>query len=330
MKIWFPTIKAGTGADTFVERLARGLNIAGVDTEITWFNHYLEFFPYLLKLVKPSGSIDIIHANSWYGFAFNNKNNKLIVSEFHCVHDPEFKKHKSILQKIYHNLLIYRYEKSSVQKADAIAVISKHTCERLKEIFPNTKTRLIYCGIDANFFTVSDKVSKDNTFNLLFIGSQSRRKGFDLLLPIMNKLGNNFNLYYTGEYRNELHKNNKNIYNLGRLDKQGLLNAYQNCGAFLFPTRYEGFGYTVCEAMSCGRPVITSNCSSLPELVIQDETGFLCEVNNVDAFCEAARQLAASPELAKKMGRAGRERVLANFTIEKMVDEYIELYESLL
>ena len=330
MKIWFPTIKAKTGADIFTVNLAKALGRRGVETEITWFPHITELFPYILGYYQIPINVDIIHTNSWYGFALNNKYNKLIITEYHCVHDPEFKKHKALVQKIYHDFLIYKYEKSSMQKAEAITAISKYTFEQVKTVFPNSKTRLIYCGIDTSFFRDANKASNYNKFNLLFIGSQSRRKGFDLLLPIMDRLGDNFNLFYTGKSRRELHKNNKNIFNLGFLDKQGLLDAYHNCDALLFPTRYEGFGYTVCEAMSCSRPVITSNCSSLPELVVHGDTGFLCEVNDVNGFCEAARQLASNPEMARQMGQAGRERVLASFTIEKMTGEYISLYESLL
>ncbi|HKK16280.1 MAG TPA: glycosyltransferase family 4 protein, partial [Gammaproteobacteria bacterium] len=116
----------------------------------------------------------------------------------------------------------------------------------------------------------------------------------------------------------------------GILQKEDLLQAYRDCDALLFPSRLEGFGYSVCEAMACGRPVITSDNSSLSEIVKNGETGLLCRTDNVESFCNAVKTLAEKPEIAAGMGRSARQHVLDHFTLEKMIDNYIAIYNDLL
>jgi glycosyltransferase involved in cell wall biosynthesis len=330
MRVWLPTIRAGTGADIFVERLAAGLYQRGVEAILTWFNHYYELFPFLLKNRCVTDHIDIIHANSVYGFAFRRPDVKLIVTVHHHSHDARNNIYKSALQRIYHAHVVYHYEARSFAVADRITAVSHASSDHISKAFSGTRPVVIYNGIDTEFFRPGPPVGKGDKFKLLFVGKPSRGKGFDLLQPIMKALGNNFILYYTGGTKAHALDLSPNTQNVGRLEPHALLAMYRECDALLFPSRYEGFGYAVCEAMACGKPVIAGDNSSLPELVQHNETGLLCKTDDIDAFVAATRLLADNPDLARRMGEAGRERVLQNFTLEKMTDNYIRLYEATL
>jgi glycosyltransferase involved in cell wall biosynthesis len=83
-------------------------------------------------------------------------------------------------------------------------------------------------------------------------------------------------------------------------------------------TRPERFGLTMIEAMACGTPVLGARMGSIPEIVVDGETGFLC--NNVD---EAVRRV---NELADLSRRACRDRVESTFSTERMVDRYCDAY----
>ena len=96
------------------------------------------------------------------------------------------------------------------------------------------------------------------------------------------------------------------------------------------PTAREGLSLSVLEAMACGLPVVASNCSSLPELIDEGKGGFLCPVGDVAAFAEKINVLADAPELRRQMGEYNRAKVEKLFTLERMVSEYRELFESLL
>ena len=98
----------------------------------------------------------------------------------------------------------------------------------------------------------------------------------------------------------------------------------------LFPTRMEGFGLTVAEAMACGKPVVTTNSSSMPELIIDGSGGFLCGQDDVDGFVKQIRVLSEDVVLRKKMGGFNRKRVEEYFSIKKMAEKYRTLYEQLL
>ncbi len=330
MKIWMPVVQAGTGSDVFTKRLAAGLRSKGISVDITWLPHYLEVVPHLLRFVRAPDNADIIHVNSWNGFAFVGKAKHLVVTVHHCVHDPTYSPYRTLLQSAYHSMLIRRYEQLSFHAAAAVTAVSHFTAGRVSDAFTGVHPLTIYNGIDTDLFAPEQRAgAKTGPFRMLFLGTPSRRKGFDLLEPLMEKLGDDFELYYsTGRHSRQLAQR-RNIHCLGMLGRQALRDAYHECDVLLFPSRYEGFGYVICEAMACGKPVIASNCSSLPELVKDRETGLLCPVDDVEAFVQAARTLASDRDFAMKLGNAGRQRVLEHFTLEAMVDRYIELYKSL-
>ena len=107
------------------------------------------------------------------------------------------------------------------------------------------------------------------------------------------------------------------------------MQAYQRSDIFLFPSRLEGFGYPVAEAMACGKPVVCTNYSSLPELVEDGRGGTLCPRDDVDAFAEGIRRLARDPDLRAQMGAYNRAKVEEQFTLSRCVQRYVKLYEEL-
>ena len=105
---------------------------------------------------------------------------------------------------------------------------------------------------------------------------------------------------------------------------------YNDCDIFLSPSRLESFGLSVAEAMACGKPVVTTNYSSLPELVIDGKGGFLCKMDDIKEFAEKIKYLAKDEYLMKRMGKFNRKKVLNDFSSEKMGKNYIKIYKSLI
>jgi len=98
---------------------------------------------------------------------------------------------------------------------------------------------------------------------------------------------------------------------------------------FVLPSLWEGFPVSVIEAMASGKPVIASRAGGIPEAIVEGETGLLVPPGDVPALEKAIEALAGSPELAKKMGEAGRKKAGSEFGIEKMISKTEGVYERL-
>ncbi|MDN5214182.1 glycosyltransferase [Fulvivirgaceae bacterium BMA12] len=91
----------------------------------------------------------------------------------------------------------------------------------------------------------------------------------------------------------------------------------------------EGISNAIIEYMVLGLPVVATGVGGTPELVVDDETGFLVSKGNVDQMVEKIKLLLADKEKAVAMGQKGKERIYNHFSLDKMVDTYIRLYQHL-
>jgi glycosyltransferase involved in cell wall biosynthesis len=95
-------------------------------------------------------------------------------------------------------------------------------------------------------------------------------------------------------------------------------------------SEYEGLPNVVMEAMAAGVPVVATDIPGNRDLVVAGETGYLVGLGDRAAFARQTRILLDDAELARRFGAAGRERVLREFSIEKMIERHVELYRGLL
>jgi glycosyltransferase involved in cell wall biosynthesis len=95
---------------------------------------------------------------------------------------------------------------------------------------------------------------------------------------------------------------------------------------FVLTSTYEGFGFVIAEAMLEKKPVIAFNTSSLPEIVINGENGFLVPLGDIDAMLEKIKLLIADPCLAREMGEHGNRMVREKFSFESQLPLLAELF----
>jgi glycosyltransferase involved in cell wall biosynthesis len=161
-------------------------------------------------------------------------------------------------------------------------------------------------GIDTDFFTPGTTTpDSDPRFRLLFVGNPTKRKGADLLEPLMSRLGSDYVLEYTSGLRDSGVISGPNVLPLGSLDKAAVREAYRRADAFVFPTRLEGLPLTVLKAMGSDR-------TSMPEAVTDGREGFL-RPPEIEPLAAAIGQLRADDETRNRMGRAARERAVREF-----------------
>lgn len=329
--VWFPTVKCGTGTDIFTITLVDELQKRGINAEITWLPLRAEYAPWTVKVPTPPKWATLVHVNTWLHQRFLPSNLPIIATLHHSIHDPKLLPYKGHLRTLYHKYWIAPNERYVMQKSHTVVSVSQFAAEIAKKMLCNVPIKVIYNGIDTNIFHLNSSLIKEKSpFRLLYIGSWQTRKGVDLLPKIMSNLGNEFELFYTGGEAVEKDKTTlpKNMYDLGHLSQQQVIHEMQQADALLFPTRSEGFSLVVLEAQACGLPVITTNCSALPESIIHKKTGFLCEENNIESFVTAIRKLKEMIGLRNSLSIQARKHVTENFNIEQMVEKYIEIYKN--
>jgi glycosyltransferase involved in cell wall biosynthesis len=114
------------------------------------------------------------------------------------------------------------------------------------------------------------------------------------------------------------------------IPRQELLARYYSSDIFAFPPIWdEGFGLPPVEAMASGLPVVATRSGTVVETVLDGETGFLVEKNNVEQLAQALLFLVKNDDSRELMGRAGRRRALKYFTWDQVATRMNERYTQL-
>lgn len=183
----------------------------------------------------------------------------------------------------------------------------------------------IYNGINLNDFPFSDK----HDDYLLFLGRIQPEKGVAEAVQVARMTNEKLLIIgppVTGQYWDEkiVPYLNDKIQYLGFVPHEKLFKYYQRAKATLVPIQWEEpFGLVLTESMACGTPVIAFERGSVPEIVIDGKTGFIIKDNNLEAMAEVVKKI-------DKIKRADcRTHIEQNFSIERMIDRYEEIFSKI-
>jgi glycosyltransferase involved in cell wall biosynthesis len=112
--------------------------------------------------------------------------------------------------------------------------------------------------------------------------------------------------------------------------REDVLTLTKSADLFVMSSVTEGLGSTVLDAMAMGLAVVGTRAGGIPEAVVHGETGTLVPPGNADALADAIVTLLGDPAARQRLGEAGRERVRAEFGVDKLVDGTIAAYDALL
>jgi glycosyltransferase involved in cell wall biosynthesis len=331
------------GVDFGIQNILRAVRRAGLArAELLRLPELYNFAPSLIARGLPAGwwqGFDVIQGRSRVAFALRAPGRPLVTTVHHLTTDPDLLPYSSLAQRLFYRLVESRYDGWSIGAADAVVCVSRYTQRQVERTYGRQDTTLVFDGIDTDVFAPAPDYRRydgglppaDARIRLLFIGNNTRRKGFDLLPRIMEQLPDDYVLYYNvGFQKASVAPPHPRMIPIGVPDRAGLVAAYQSCDILLFPSRLEGFGIAPAEALACGRPVVTTNRSALPEVVDHGENGFLCPRDDVAAYAEAVRQLGEDAGLRRRFGEHGREKVVRCFGYDQLARGLIGVYERLL
>jgi glycosyltransferase involved in cell wall biosynthesis len=226
--------------------------------------------------------------------------------------------------------------------AQRTTALSTQLAEHLRDVLQlSSPIDVMPYGIDTTVFAPNSHAPV-NPPVLLTVGRLERRKGVDVLLRAMPRvwqrfpdaqvrlIGNEGDLSRGDLLAMVPADNREQIVFPGFLERDQLVKEYQHATIYIAPTQYETFGYTVLEAMACGRPVISTQVGAIPELVDDGKTGLLVPWNDPTELAEAIIKLLDDPASAARMGAAGREKASNDFALETIVQRNLDSYQRAL
>ena len=229
--------------------------------------------------------------------------------------------------RVLHRILRPLWRKI-VADADLIVCPSKSIEELIKVAAPQARTQIIPNAIDTDIFKPRDK----NPRNLLVVTRMFERKGVQYTLRALAQMRGQFdvNIVGDGPYLPTLKSLAKELGVDARFwshldnDSQELKDLYETAAIFVFTSEAENFPIVLLEAMIAGAAIITSSGTGCAEVVA--DSGLLVPVRDPQAIKEALTQLVQNPQLAQKLGSAARERVIARFSWDEVIDQHLEVY----
>jgi glycosyltransferase involved in cell wall biosynthesis len=264
------------------------------------------------------------------------------------VYDLSFKRYPEAFKPL-NRLYLSTFTEQSVRRAEVVITISESTRQDVIQFFnlPPHKVHTVYCGVDDSFQILPR--TQVETFKarhglpeafVLFVGTLEPRKNVAGLIEayaIWRKqdkgapklfIGGGKGWHYQEVFKLvEKFNLTSEVVFPGYLPQGDLRLWYNAATMFVYPSRFEGFGLPVLEAMACGTPVVTSNVSSLPE--VAGDAAWLVDPTDIDDLSEAMYRVFNNPDLRQTMRQKGLIQK-ARFSWRKTATETTQVYRQVL
>ena len=251
--------------------------------------------------------------------------------------------HDTYTKDKYSGYWIFPFIKWHWQRADQLIAVSKDVQKWVIEklLVSQEKTRVIYHGV--SLYEVSDSVEKNNS-EPLYIGCLARfekRKGIETLvraMPEVIKIFPSVQLLLAGSDPTNYSYTIKALVRKLKLEANVKIIGFcvtpleflHDLDIFAFASSSEGFGIVLIEAMSVRRPVIASDIYPINHIVQHGTTGLLVETGSHHAFAQGFIELLGDAEKRRRMGDAGYQRCMNEFSLEKSLNRVHDLYVELI
>jgi glycosyltransferase involved in cell wall biosynthesis len=198
---------------------------------------------------------------------------------------------------------------------------------------------IIPLGVDTKLFNCANKSAVSQKLTILFAGTIESYKGIEYLLKAMQivlRKNQNVELILAGGGREFGHFKalteefglNGNVEFLGSVDFNNMPKLYQKCDIFCLPSMFEAFGMSIIQAMSCGKPVVSTRVGGIPEIIKEEKSGILVPPGDAESLACAIIRLAKQKTLRQKMGVYNRKLCLAKYDWDVIVGRFEEIYEN--
>ena len=301
---------------------------------------------FFLRRVVEREKIDVFHSPFLLGPLFSKKPFIITLHDLMAITFPNFFEGRKFLTKVFARLFFLIVVPITAKQCRMILTDScKVKGEAINLLkLSSEKIKVIYPGVDKRFKKLKSKnlngilpELNPNKKTILYIGNTRPYKNLPRLLEafglLQKRKPENYQLIIAGgEKRNlpllkritiDLNIEKEVVFtgNLTDIEVVALMNA---ADVFVFPSLEEGFGLPPLEAMACGTPVVTSNVSSLPEVV--GDAALLVDPENVEEIASAIEKVLTDEKMREELIRKGFERV-KRFSWERTARDTLEIYK---
>lgn len=223
-------------------------------------------------------------------------------------------------------------EKLAYKNADVIIVASereKKFIEQKYNILPE-KIKYIPNYIDIDLFKPLN-IPKEN--RICCVAKLEKQKNLFNLIKASSNLGMKLIIFGSGSLKKELENFAKrlkaDVEFRGNIPNQELPGELNKSKLFVLSSFYEGCPKALLEAMACGLPVIGTEVEGTKEIIKHKENGYLCQTS-AESIQSAIKEVLANEELQKKISFNARKTIIENFSLNKLLEKEIEIYNKIL
>jgi len=225
-----------------------------------------------------------------------------------------------------------------LEDSDLVIGLSASWRNAIRAIAPKSNFQVIYNSVPLPVLE-KEKRNETKVVNITFLGLVCERKGiFDLIEVLSRIILNGYDVHLTvggdgdiNRLNDEVKSNNlKNrVTYVGWIVGDAKDKLLRNTDIFVLPSYGEGMPMTILEAMSYAIPVISTNVGGVPELVLEEQTGYLVEPGNLDGLFQQMKRLIEDSHLRISMGLKGREVIEKDFNLNINEKKIETIYDTI-
>jgi len=316
-----------------------------------WFSLRKDFS----SLEQRVGGFDVVHDNGLSAFSLNSKAvscpravtiHHLARTTLRAIEASLLRRVRNLRGEIAFSPLI---EPLCMKRADRIIAVSQFTKQDIIDAFgiPESKIAVIHHGVHPEDYVLPEeaKVKLRSTLGIssqpmiLFTGKLAPRKGVDVLLralpQVLKEVEVKLVLAGSGTQQDyqqlaEALGISDKLCFLGRVPDDTLRLLYSSCDLFVLPSRLEGLGIVILEAMAAGKPVVATNVGGIPELIESGQNGILVEANNEGKLAGAIVKVLSNKSLAQIIGENNMKKARERFSWEVAAQKTERVYNELI
>jgi glycosyltransferase involved in cell wall biosynthesis len=223
----------------------------------------------------------------------------------------------------------------SIQDTDFVLANSKWLLNIVKKKIPTHQANLLYTGIDANEWMPEPRVPQFFLKHPAVVGVfdfnvYQKVLGLIKFAKVIKKMPNvNFYFVGNGPYFNLARQScPPNMFLMGRVSQPEVKKVLASGDIFVHPAGLDVLPRSVKEASLMEKPIIASNVGGIPEIVRNNQTGYLCEIDDVDEWVEKIGFLLDNPDVARGLGKNARRFVMETFGWRRIAEGFLETLKA--